>query len=100
MKNIYVEIECHPNVIICGYYVPTDISPYSGRVTDGYVDVDSLKLEGDPTQIQEFKNSCDWDNPSFQKRADCRSEWAQELAETYRALEEIEEDLGDFESDI
>ena len=69
-------------------------------MTDGYVDVDSLKLEGDPTKIQEFKDSCDWDNPSFQKRADCRNEWAQELAESYRANEESEEDLGDFESDI
>lgn len=100
MKNIYVETECHPGVNVCGYYVPTDTSPYSGRVTDGYVDVDSLKLEGDLTQIQEFLEQSDWENPLFARRANCREEWAQELAETYRANEESEEDLGNFESDI
>ena len=100
MKNIYVETECHPGVNVCGYYVPTDVSPYSGKNTDGYIDVDSLKLEGDPRHIQEFLEQSDWDNPSFARRANCREEWAQELTEVYRLNEEIDEELGDFDSDI
>lgn len=100
MKSIYVETECYPNVIVCGYYVPTDTSPYSGKVTDGHIEIDSLKLDGDPRHIQEFLEQSDWENPSFACRANCREEWAQELIEVYRLNEEIDEELGDFDSDV
>jgi hypothetical protein len=42
----------------------------------------------------------DWENPSFARRANCREEWAQELIEVYRLNEEIDEELGDFDSDV
>lgn len=88
LKQIRVEAECHPGVTISGIYHQGDISPYTGRSSDGHVDIDSLIIEGDPDDIQEFTHNTDYNSTDPDKKFACRESWAQLLTDRHENDEE------------
>jgi hypothetical protein len=52
------------------------------------VDIDSLIIEGDPDDIQEFTHNTDYNSTDPDKKFACRESWAQLLTDRHENDEE------------